>query len=176
MQKLALDKVYQLIEPGPVVLMTTSRDGHANVMTMSWHMMVEFTPPLMACVVSSGDYSFAALRAVGECAIAIPSVKLAKEVVGIGNCSGRDIDKFAHFGLTPRPASQVAAPLIEECIANLECKVVETRLIEDYNLFLLKVVAAWHDPEQKTSKTIHHKGYGCFVVDGETIELESRMP
>ena len=176
MQKLALDKVYPLIEPGPVVLLATSQEGHSNVMTMSWHMMVEFTPPLIACVVSNGDHSFAALQATGECVIAIPAVKLAQKVVGIGNCSGRDLDKFARFGLTPLPASRVAAPLIEECFANLECKVVENRLVEDYNLFLLEVVAAWHDPEQKTAKTIHHKGYGSFVVDGETIELESRMP
>lgn len=176
MQQLALDKVYQLLEPGPVVLLTTNHHGHANVMTMSWHMMVEFTPPLIACVVSSGDYSFTALRQTGECVIAIPVAKLAQKVVGIGNCSGRDVDKFARFGLTPRPASRVAAPLIEECFANLECKVTETRLVEDYNLFMLEVIAAWCDPEQKAPKTIHHRGYGSFVVDGETIELESKIP
>jgi flavin reductase (DIM6/NTAB) family NADH-FMN oxidoreductase RutF len=32
-------------------------------MTLSWHMMVEFEPPLVACVVSSANYSFAALQA-----------------------------------------------------------------------------------------------------------------
>ena len=63
MNDLPLSKVYQLLEPGPVVLLTTARKGRANVMTMSWHMMVEFEPPLVACVVSSADYSFAALRA-----------------------------------------------------------------------------------------------------------------
>ena len=56
MKELALAKVYQLLEPGPVVLLTTSRKGRANVMTMSWHMMVEFEPPLVACVVSNADY------------------------------------------------------------------------------------------------------------------------
>ena len=50
---LPLSKVYQLLEPGPVVLLTTAHKGRANVMTMSWHMMVEFEPPLVACVVSS---------------------------------------------------------------------------------------------------------------------------
>ena len=63
MKDLSLSKVYQLLEPGPVVLLTTACKGRANVMTMSWHMMVEFEPPLIACVVSSADYSFAALRA-----------------------------------------------------------------------------------------------------------------
>jgi flavin reductase (DIM6/NTAB) family NADH-FMN oxidoreductase RutF len=53
MRDLALAKFYQLVEPGPVVLLTTAPDGHPNVMTMSWHMMVEFEPPLIACVVSN---------------------------------------------------------------------------------------------------------------------------
>lgn len=176
MKALVLDKVYQLIEPGPVVLLTTSREGVPNVMTMSWHMMVEFTPPLLACVVSSGDYSFSALAATGECVIGIPAVEIAEKVVAIGNCSGRDTDKFARFGLTPRPASQIAAPLIEECFANLECRVVETRLVEQYNLFVLEVVAAWRDPAREAPRTIHHRGYGSFAVDGEIIQLKSRMP
>src|ERR1035437_6686705 len=101
MKELPLSKVYQLLEPGPVVLLTTARQGRANVMAMSWHMMVEFEPPLVACVVSSADHSFAALRAPGECVIAIPALKLAKQVVQVGNPSGRNIDKFEMFGLTP---------------------------------------------------------------------------
>ena len=71
MRELPLSKVYQLLEPGPVVLLTTARGVHVNVMTMSWHMMIEFEPPQVACVVSGADYSFAALRATGECVIAI---------------------------------------------------------------------------------------------------------
>ena len=176
MKDLPLAKVYQLLEPGPVVLLTTARKGRANVMTMSWHMMVEFEPPLVACVVSSGDYSFAALQATKECVIAVPAAALARKVVQVGNSSGRDIDKFAAFGLTPLPAKRVAAPLVAECFANLECKIVETRLVAKYNLFVLEVLKAWIDPAQKNPKTIHHHGYGKFVVDGKAINLKSKMP
>jgi hypothetical protein len=70
MKALPLSKVYQLLEPGPVVLLTTARRGHANIMTMSWSMMVDFEPPLIACVVSNANYSFAALRATKECVMA----------------------------------------------------------------------------------------------------------
>jgi flavin reductase (DIM6/NTAB) family NADH-FMN oxidoreductase RutF len=175
MNDLALSKVYQLLEPGPVVLLTTARRGRINVMTMSWHMMVEFEPPLTACVVSEADYSFAALRATKECVIAIPAVNLAPKVVGIGNCSGRDVKKFEKFRLTPVPARRVAAPLVAECFANLECKVVDTRFVKKYNLFILEVVKAWADPAMKNRKTIHHHGYGRFVVDGRTISLTSKM-
>jgi flavin reductase (DIM6/NTAB) family NADH-FMN oxidoreductase RutF len=170
MKDLPLSRVYQLLEPGPVVLLTTAHRGRANVMTMSWHMMVEFEPPLVACIVSNADYSFAALRATKECVIAIPALELAPRVVEIGNCSGRDVDKFERFGLTPAPSERVAPPLVAECFANLECRVTDTRLV------VLEVLKAWIDPAQKNPKTIHHLGHGKFVVDGEMIKLKSRMP
>jgi len=175
MKELPLSKVYQLLEPGPVVLLTTARKGRANVMAMSWHMMIEFEPPQLACVVSGNDYSFAALRATRECVIGIPALKLATKVVKVGNSSGRDIDKFAKFGLTKIPATRVKPPLLADCFANLECKVIDGRLVNKYNLFILEVLTAWIDPAQKNPKTIHHRGYGTFVVDGEIIKLASRM-
>jgi flavin reductase (DIM6/NTAB) family NADH-FMN oxidoreductase RutF len=70
----------------------------------------------------------------------------------------------------------VAAPLVEECFANLECRVADTRMVNRYNLFILEVVKAWRDPAKTQPKTIHHHGYGTFVVDGETITLPSKMP
>ena len=176
MKDLPLSKVYQLLEPGPVVLLTTAHKGRANVMAMSWHMMVEFEPPLVACIVSNRDYSFAALTATKQCVIAIPALQLAPKVVGVGNCSGRDVDKFERFGLTPIPAQRVAPPLVAECFANLECEVVDSRLVNKYNLFVLEVVKAWIDPTQRNPKAIHHHGNGRFAVDGEIIKLKSKMP
>jgi flavin reductase (DIM6/NTAB) family NADH-FMN oxidoreductase RutF len=175
MKNLSLAKVYQLLEPGPVVLLTTAQKGRANVMAMSWHMMVEFEPPLVACVVSNADYSFAALRTTKQCVIAIPALHLAEKVVEVGNCSGREVAKFERFGLTPLKAERVAAPLVAECFANLECRVVDGRLVNKYNLFVLEVLKAWIDPRQTNPKTIHHRGYGKFVVDGPVIRLSSRM-
>jgi flavin reductase (DIM6/NTAB) family NADH-FMN oxidoreductase RutF len=176
MKDLVLAKVYQLLEPGPVVLLTTAQKGRANIMTMSWHMMVEFEPPLIACVVSYANYSHKALRATKECVIAIPALKLAPAVAEIGNCSGKDVDKFKRFGLTPELAERVTPPLVAECFANLECRVVDTRLVNTFNLFILEVLKAWIDPTQKNPKTIHHHGYGRFVVDGEMIKLKSKKP
>ncbi|MDR3420606.1 MAG: flavin reductase family protein [Xanthobacteraceae bacterium] len=175
MKNLPLLKVYQFLEPGPVVLLTTARKGRANVMAMSWHMMIEFEPPQVACVVSNANYSFNALRATGECVIAIPARKLAAKVVKIGESSGRDIDKFAAFGLTATPAARIAPPLVADCFANLECKVTDTRFVNKYNLFILQVLKAWVHPAQRLPQTIHHRGYGTFVVDGATIKLKSRI-
>ena len=170
-----LSKVYGLLEPGPVVLLTTARKGAANVMTMSWHTMMEFVPPLVGCVISSRDFSFDALKATRQCVLNIPTAELAAKVVGCGNTSGRRVDKFTAFGLTPEPASLVGAPLIAECYANLECRVVDTRLVNRYNFFVLEVLKAWIDPACKDPRTLHHRGRGVFSVAGETIKLPSKM-
>ena len=172
-EPIPMSDVYQLIEPGPVVLLTTSSEGRCNVMTMSWHMMVEFEPPRIACVVSRADYSFAALRSSGECVIAVPDVSLAQQVVEVGNCSGRDVDKFALTGLTPLAAQEVDAPVVAECFANLECRVIDTRLVPRHELFVLEVVCAWGRRARRMPRLLHHRGYGVFVVDGEELRLES---
>jgi flavin reductase (DIM6/NTAB) family NADH-FMN oxidoreductase RutF len=170
-----LPEVYRLLEPGPVVLLTTAGKRRVNVMAMSWHMMIEFEPPMVACVVSNRNFTFNTLKATKECAINIPTVELAEQVVACGNSSGRQVDKFETFGLTPVAASRVRAPLIAECYANLECKVIDTRVVNRYCLFVLEVLKAWIDPARKNPRTIHHKGRGVFMVAGKTIRLRSRM-
>ena len=170
-----LAKVYGLLESGPVVLVSTARKGCPNIMTMSWHTMMEFEPPLIGCVISGRNASFDTLKATKECVINIPTLELAKQVVGIGNCSGLKVDKFAKFGLTPVEASQVQAPLIAECYASLECRVADTRLVNRYNFFVLEVVQAWVDGAVKNPQTLHHRGNGMFVVAGETVKLRSVM-
>lgn len=169
-----LGKVSTLLEPGPVVLLTTAHRGERDVMTQSWHVMLEFEPPLIGCVISDRNRSFALLKASRECVINIPTLAIADAVARCGNSSGRRIDKFAKYGLTPRPAGQVGAPLIEECFANLECRVVDTRLVPSYGFFVLEVVQAWIDPAVKDPRTLHHRGRGRFMVAGETIRLRSK--
>ena len=168
-----MSEVYRLLEPGPVVLLTTVRAGRANVMPMSWHLMMEFTPPLVGCVVSNGNYSFASLKKSRECVINIPTVELVKTVVACGNTSGSSVDKFKKYGLTPQPAKCVKAPLIAECYASLECKVADVKLVTKYNFFILEVVQAWIDPTQARPRTIHHQGEGEFMLPGRIFRLPS---
>ena len=137
--------------------------------------MMDFEPPLIGMVMSDRNYSFAALKATKQCVINIPTVELAAKVVGVGNSSGRRVDKFAAFGLTPRPARHVEPPLIDECYANLECRVTDARMANRYNFFVLEVLKAWIDPARKNPRTLHHLGKGRFVVDGRTITLPSKM-
>ena len=166
-------RVYRLLEPGPAVLVTTARKGRANIMTMSWHTMMEFEPPIVGCVISDRNHTFGILKATRECVINIPTVELAEKVVACGNASGAKVDKFAAFGLTPVPGRQVAAPLVGECYASLECRVVDTRLVNRYCFFVLEVVQAWVDRAVARPRTIHHQGWGTFTVAGQSIKLKS---
>jgi flavin reductase (DIM6/NTAB) family NADH-FMN oxidoreductase RutF len=174
-RKYPLAKVYGLIEPGPVVLLTTAGKARANVMTLSWLTMVEFEPPLVACVLSDRDYSYELLKKNEQCAINIPTLELAQKMVSVGNHSGRNLDKFKAYGLTATPASIVNAPLVAECYASLECQVYDTQMVAKYGLFILEVVKAWVDTSVKDPKTLHHRGKGKFMVAGETIKLSSKM-
>ena len=175
MKTFPLSKVYSLLEPGPVVMVTTSYRGRSNVMAMSWHTMLEFKPPLIGCVISNRDYTFNILKKTNECVIAIPTMELAAKVMRVGNTSGRDIDKFKRFELTAVPASRVKAPLIEECYVNLECKVVDTTMVNKYNFFVIETIKAWINPKIKNPKTIHHLGNGVLMVAGKTIKFPSKM-
>jgi flavin reductase (DIM6/NTAB) family NADH-FMN oxidoreductase RutF len=69
----------------------------------------------------------------------------------------------------------VSAPLIEECYANLECKVADAKMVLKYNFFILEAVKAWIDPSKRHPRTIHHHWMGVFAVDGKTIRLPSNM-
>lgn len=171
---LPLGSVYRLLEPGPVVLLTTAYRDRLNVMTQSWHTMMDFEPPLIGCVVSEANYSYEALNRTRECVISIPTAELARAVVGCGNTSGRTLDKFAAFGLTALPGSRVAAPRIAECRADLECRVLDTRLKSRYEFFVLQVLAAWYRPPREPLRTLHHLGRGTFMIAGRTRTLPSR--
>jgi len=170
-----LSKVYGLLESGPVVLLTTARGNRPNIMTMSWHTMIEFVPPLIGCIISNRNYSFGILKATKECVINIPTVEIAERVVGCGNTSGAKVNKFEKFGFTPKTGAQVGAPLIDECFANLECRVVDTKMVSKYCMFVVEVIKAWIDPAAKNPKTIHHLGNGNFMVAGDRIKLKSKM-
>jgi len=177
MRQLKLSKAFTLMEPGPVVLVTTHDGKRNNVMTISWTMVMDFTPTF-GIVTGAWNHSFAALRKTKECVIAIPTVDMLDTVVGIGTCSGADTDKFARFGLTPVRGKVVAAPLIGECLANIECRV--TDIVGKHNIVVLEAVAAWIDPARKEKRTLHAVGDGTFIVDGRRLDrrrmMASRLP
>jgi flavin reductase (DIM6/NTAB) family NADH-FMN oxidoreductase RutF len=172
MRKLKLSKAFTLMESGPVVLVTTHDGKKNNIMTISWTMVLDFTP-LFAITTGKWNHSYAALQKTRECVIAIPTVDMLDRVVGIGTCSGADTDKFARFKLTPVPGKIIRAPLIKECLANIECKVVD--IIRKHDIVVLKAVAAYVDPARKEKRVLHAVGDGTFIVDGRRMDRKKMM-
>lgn len=140
-------------------------------MTMGWHMVMEFSPALIGCYIGSENHSFQMIKHSKECVFNIPTVDLAETVVKIGNTSGAEIDKFAVFHLTKVKATKVKAPLIKECYANLECKLVDSSLSKKYSFFIFEVVKAHAAISPKYPKTIHYRGDGQFMVAGSRLNL-----
>jgi flavin reductase (DIM6/NTAB) family NADH-FMN oxidoreductase RutF len=172
MRAMKLSRAFTLIEPGPVVLVTTQSGDKRNIMTISWTMVLDFAPRF-AITTGPWNYSFAALCETKECVIAIPTIDLLDRVVGIGTCSGADTDKFGKFKLTARPGKVVSAPLIKECLANIECRVVDT--IDKHNIVVLEAVAAHYDPARTEKRVIHAVGDGTFIVDGRRFDRKAMM-
>lgn len=172
MRELKLEKAFTLIESGPVVLVTTNDGTRNNIMTISWTMVVDFTP-VFALTTGEWNYSWAALRRTRQCVVAIPTVDMIDKVVGIGTCTGAETDKFARFRLTPVRASRVKAPLIKECLANIECKVVD--IVKKHNIVVLEGLAAHIDPARKERRMLHAVGDGRFIADGRRFDRRKAM-
>jgi flavin reductase (DIM6/NTAB) family NADH-FMN oxidoreductase RutF len=115
------------------------------------------------------------IRQSRQCVINLPTTQLTDTVVGIGNTTGAEIDKFAQFGLTAQKAERVGAPLIGECHASFECKLVDDALVEKYNFFIFEVMKAHAAPSPKHPETLHYTGDGVFMVSGKTISRRAQF-
>jgi flavin reductase (DIM6/NTAB) family NADH-FMN oxidoreductase RutF len=166
-----VEEARHYLEPGPTLLVTSAWHDKRNVMTMGWQTTMEFSPSLVGCVIAESNYSFELIRKSRECVINVPTIALARVVAKIGNCSGDKVDKFHRFKLTSSPAKMVAAPLLDECVASFECKLVDASLVKKYNFFIFEIVKAHAATSPKYPKTIHYHGKGIFTVAGSTLNL-----
>lgn len=172
---LPVSQVRRYLEPGPIVLLSSALGTRRNLMTLGWHTVMEFTPSLVGCIIAGSNYSFELIRASGECVINLPTTALTDVVVGIGNTSGEQVDKFAHFGLTAQRARRVRAPLVAECHANFECRLADDALVERYNFFIFEVVKAHVARSPRHPQTLHYTGDGVFMVSGRVISRRSKF-
>jgi flavin reductase (DIM6/NTAB) family NADH-FMN oxidoreductase RutF len=168
-----VSQVRRYLEPGPIVLVSSAWQGGRNIMTLGWQTVMEFSPSLVGLMISAGNHSFELIRQSRECVINLPTTALTDIVVGIGNTSGAEIDKFTQFGLTAEPASEVGAPLIAECHASFECRLHDDALVDSYNFFIFEVVKAHVAPSPKHPQTLHYLGGGAFMISGKIISRRS---
>lgn len=172
-QDFPVSRARRYLETGPIVLVSSQWRDERNIMTMGWHMVMEFSPSLVACMISSGNHSHHLIRNSGECVINLPTTRLTDKVVGIGNCSGAATDKFKRFRLTAEPAERVKAPLIRQCHASFECRLHDDAMIDRYDVFIFEIVKAHVAPEPDHPKTLHYTGDGVFMLAGRIIDRKS---
>ena len=173
-KKTDLSRCLLFIEPGPVVLVSSYNleTQQPNLMTISWTIALDFNHHIALCT-GPWNYSFDLIMKTKECVVAIPPASMAETVVRIGDISGKDCDKFEKFGIKQLEAEKTDAPLIDGCVANLECKVVD--FVKKYGLIILEVVNVWENEELKDEKLFHAYGDGKFVKDGEKMDLRKFM-
>ena len=168
-------QIRQFLEPGPIVLVSSTWKGESNIMTMGWHTMMEFTPSLFGCIIAGSNHSFEMIRKSKECVINLPTVDLSSEVVGIGNCTGSAVDKFKKFNLTAMKGSKLRAPLIEECYANFECRIKDSSMVSKYNFFIFEFLKAHVAVSPKHPTTLHYRGDGNFMVSGKQVSFRKKF-
>ena len=169
------DNVRRFLEPGPIVLISSAHRAKRDIMTCGWHMIMEMEPSLVGCYIWDQNDSRALIRASKACVINVPTAELINTVIDIGNTHGGDIDKFEAFGLTAVDAMKVGAPMIAECFANFECKLVDTRLINRYSLFVFEVVRAHVATSPRYPTTVHYRGEGVFMISGRNASHRKRF-
>jgi flavin reductase (DIM6/NTAB) family NADH-FMN oxidoreductase RutF len=172
MQELPLKQVSGLLGSGPVILVTTADGERRNVMTIAWHTMLDFNPPLLGIVMGGDHHSRALLEAGRSCVVAIPGADLAPLVMAVGTVSGTEMDKFDAFGITTAKAETVAAPLLADCLANFECRVIDT--LPKYEMIVLEVTKAWVNYNGADQRMLHYRGNGVFRASGAEIDLSAK--
>lgn len=140
-------KPFRPIYPTPAGLITSvAPDGKANIITLGevYNLSLR-TPTIVGISIHKARYSHGLISRSGEYVVNLPTTRLMEAVDRCGTTSGRSVDKFAEFGLTPLPATVVKPPLIAECPVNLECRVIGIEEIGDHDMFKGQVVAAHVD-------------------------------
>ncbi|WP_204352993.1 flavin reductase family protein [Salinicola peritrichatus] len=165
-----LDQCRCHLETGPIVLVGSQWQGERNLMVMGWHMMLGFVPAHFGCLITAANHSHRLVRESRECTINVPTRELVDAVVGVGNSDGDQLDKFDAFGLTPAPGEIVSAPLVDECYASFECRLVDDSQIDRHELFIWEIVKAHVDTSVALPRTLHYRGHGRFMVAGDEID------
>jgi len=163
-----VDQTRRHLEPGPIVLISSAWRGATNIMTLGWHMMLDYA--VVGTYIWDANHSFELIRRSKQCVINVPTSDLVDAVIGIGNTRGDRVDKFAAFGLTPVAAARVDAPLVAECYASFECRLADASQIRERGLFVWDVVAAHVAPTPKQPETLHYRGGGVFMLSGRWID------
>ena len=170
--KIDLSSAYRLLHPRHTVLVScTDKAGKSNIITLAWTMPTSITPPMVAISISPERYSHELIQETGEFVINVPTVEILKETLFCGRRSGRRVDKFRDANLTPAPAKRVKPPVIEECVAHLECRVSRKMRTGDHTIFIGEVLEAYANEgfDPRRVRSIYHAGGDDFLTSAPEV-------
>ena len=176
-KELPLSELQRIYQPGSLLLLGTQLNGRANVMALAWHTLLEDAPARIACILRSQGRTFQALQQTGECVLNMPLDHHLEQVLLCGSLSGHDADKLALCGWSTRPAGSVQVPLLSECQAHVECRVLLLEQDGDYNLCLLEPQQLWvdqqHEPDWQAGQRLDLWLHGRSLLGGALQRLAS---
>lgn len=183
MKPVSLRRATRLLNHGGLAFVTAQAEGRANFMPAAWVVPLSHTPPLVGVAIAPERFTYGLVEKSGEFGLSIPGLNLAEKVRLAGEISGREVpDKFQVVGVRPVPAQKIRAPLVEGCLAYLECRVVQKVPVGDHTLFVGEVVAAqadprafqdlWLLPEDPALRPLHHLGGDQYA----TLERRLSIP
>jgi flavin reductase (DIM6/NTAB) family NADH-FMN oxidoreductase RutF len=176
-KEVELNKAKWLVEPGCVVMVTSGTMERPNVMTFSWQTPVNSADPcLILLAISHIRYSYELMKQNRELVINVPGQELLEHTHRVGQGTGRGRDRFKESGLTPVAAQMVQPPLIRECVAHLECRVVQVFEMQTHDLLICEVVRAVADTDLFDGRwipekfhTLHYLGGNKYGLMNETV-------
>ena len=151
--------------PRRVAWAVAEHGGRRSICPLGWKMFASFNPPMVAIGIAPARFTHELIEKSGEFVLAWPGEDLADATISCGTTSGRDRDKWDATGLTAAEAELVSAPLIPECIANLECRVTGSLQTGDHTIFAGEVLRTWmtDDNRQVQCITDHSSGYDILL-------------
>jgi flavin reductase (DIM6/NTAB) family NADH-FMN oxidoreductase RutF len=163
---------YRLLHPMHTFLISCAgKSGKPNVTTVAWAMPTSHKPPLIAISLATTHHSHTLIAESGEFIVNVPTLELLQAVYACGSLTGRSFDKFRKTNLTSMPAKRVKAPAIRECIAHLECEVIDQFATGDHTVFVGKILEAYADMgvftesyDLKKARMLYHAGGNNFAV------------
>lgn len=167
-----LNQAHRLLNTGCVVLVTSAFETSVNVMSLAWQTPLSGQPTLAGISVAHPHFTHELIMKSREFAINIPGWELLEQVKFCGKAKGRNTDKFAESGLTPVSASKISAPLAEQCLGHIECRVAQHITVGDHTLFIGEVLAASAREDKfngywnADASLIHHLGGTNYYSPG----------
>ncbi len=184
MHTVDLKHAYRLLNHGPTVLVGSQHAGRSNVMAAAWAMPLDFDTPKIAVVIDKATLTRELIDASGVLSINVPTVAMKDQVMAAGGMSGKNhLDKLARCQISTLAAPNTGVPLVQGCIAQLECRVLPAtaHVAGPHDLILAEVMAAWADERVFTEgrwhfedapselRSLHHVAGGHFYAIGEPV-------